>query len=286
MGIIKDFVSAFKRALTPCMASFHAYFPEVAARETRTAIVRSHPSLPSGEYTFRELYCVRKGCDCRNVILSVCDKTGRTLATLNHSLDPDGFKDIGKERTFLDRINVQSKHSPSLLDLFESSVLDKAYAKRLERHWRMVKGKVHGRAYTARPRTAAPAYLTAMRDEMDEWPESWKGVGADAASGKALVEAFEPFLFWMSDKGLSRRTIARHVDNMWLLGGEIIRRMNHDAALRRLPAEAAIRACVDEEGGPLALGEDEAGQRDLDATCRKLHRFLIARAQSSRSPAA
>lgn len=280
-----DLVSIFKKALTPNMASFQAYFPEVAAMETRTAIVRSHPSLPPGDYTFQELYCIRHGCDCRNVILSVSDDTGRTLATLNHALDPDGFKDIGEPRTFLDGLNIQTEHATALLELYKSSVLDSAYAERLERHYRMIKEKVHGGPFPSRRATATAADPKTALVKMDEWPQSWKMVSADVAAGKALVEALKPFLRWLSDQSISRSTLRRHVDNLWLLGGEMIRRMNQDAALRKLPAEAAILECVDEEGGPLAHGEDEAGQRDLDATCRKLHRFLRARMPASRSTA-
>ena len=276
-----DLVSMFKKALTPNMASFHAYFPEVAARETRTAIVRSHPSLPPGDYTFDELYCIRRGCDCRNVILSVSTNPGRTLATLNHALDPDGFKDIGEPRTFLDGLNIQTEHATALLELFKNSVLDSAYAERLERHYRMIKEKVHGGSFSFHRATAADP--KAALAKMEEWPQSWKIVSTDVAIGKALVETLKPFLRWLSDQSISRNTLRRHVDNLWLLGGEIIRQMNQDDALRKLPAEAAILECVDEEGGPLAFGENEAGQSDLDATCRKLHRFLRARMPTPRS---
>lgn len=280
-----NLVSMFKKALTPNMASFHAYFPEVAAKETRTAIIRSHQSLPPGDYIFQELYCTRRGCDCRNVILSVSDDTGRTLATLNHALDPDGFKDIGEPRTFLDGLNIQTEHATALLELFENSVLDSAYAERLERHYRMIKEKVQGGPFPTRRATATTSDPKVSLAKMEQWPQSWKMVPADVAIGKALVEVLKPFLRWLCDQNISHNTLRRHVDNLWLLGGEIIRKMNQDAALRKLPAEAAILECVDEEGGPLAFSEAEAGQRDLDATCRKLHRFLRARMPASRPTA-
>ena len=37
-----------------------------------------------------------------------------------------------------------------------------------------------------------------------------------------------PFLLHLAESGLSKRTIQNHVDNMWLLGGEIIRDVNED----------------------------------------------------------
>lgn len=275
-------VAALKRVFTPTMAPLRAYFPEIAARETRRAIVEHHPSLPAGDYTFDELYCIRRGCDCRNVILFVFDESGRTLATLNHALDPDGFHDIGESRTFLDGINAQTQHAPALLELFKTSVLDDVYSERLERHWRMMKEKVHGGAFPARSGIAVSRTdPIATCAKMDSWPQSWRMVPDDVVAGVALVESFKPFLLWLAGQSISPKTLQRHVDNLWVLGGEIIRRMNQDAAPRKLPDQEAILDCVDETGGPLASGLDEAGQRDLDATCRKLSRFLRARASTA-----
>ncbi|HEX8798903.1 MAG TPA: hypothetical protein VF772_09830 [Terriglobales bacterium] len=118
--------------------------------------------------------------------------------------------------------------------------------------------------------SAASAY---GRD-LDDWPHSWMGLEKDLPSGEALVVCFRPFIEHLAASSLSPKTIRRHVDNLWLLGGEIIRDLNYNPALRKVPAEKLIRDAVGADGGPLIYNGSEEEQRSLDATCRKLHRFL------------
>ena len=74
---------------------------------------------------------------------------------------------------------------------------------------------------------------------------------------------------------LSPKSIQKHVDNVWALGGEIIRDLNENPSLRGKPIEQILDDRIDEEGGPLLYGVDsEEQQRSFDSTCRKLHRFL------------
>ena len=111
---------------------------------------------------------------------------------------------------------------------------------------------------------------------LDGWPRSWMGEEKDLAAGVKLVGRFRPFLEALVVSDLSRKTIQRHVDNLWALGGEIIRHLNEDPSLRRKRIERILDERIDEEGGPLvyALESEEPLQRSLDSTCRKLHRFL------------
>ena len=73
---------------------------------------------------------------------------------------------------------------------------------------------------------------------------------------------------------MSRKTIQRHVDNLWLLGGEIIRDVNEEPPLRKASAEQLVRKVIHEDGGPLIHNGSEDEQRSFDSTCRKFHRFL------------
>ena len=91
--------------------------------------------------------------------------------------------------------------------------------------------------------------------------------------GRRLVAYFMPFLLHL-ESGLSKRTIQNHVDNMWLLGGEIIRDVNEDPALRKAGADQLVRNVVHEDGGPLIHNGWEDEQSSFDATCRKFYRFL------------
>jgi hypothetical protein len=78
----------------------------------------------------------------------------------------------------------------------------------------------------------------------------------------------------MASSGLSGKTIRRHVDNLWLLGGEIIRDLNQTPSLRKVGVEPLLRDLIHEDGGPLIHNDSEEEQRSFDSTCRKLHRFL------------
>ena len=75
---------------------------------------------------------------------------------------------------------------------------------------------------------------------------------------------------------LSRKTLRKHRDNLWLLGGEIISQLHKRPRLRKQPMVQVVFDAVDGEGGPLiSHRSSEDQQRSLDATCRKFCRFLI-----------
>ena len=105
------------------------------------------------------------------------------------------------------------------------------------------------------------------------------------------MECFKPFLRQMLARSLSRKTLRLHRDNIWVLGGEVIRRVQIDSALRRWPAEQVVRDLIGDDCGPLlSHGQSEAERRSFDATCRKLFRFLtgpeISRSRNARSSTA
>jgi hypothetical protein len=126
------------------------------------------------------------------------------------------------------------------------------------------------RAATLASSSAASAY----GGDLDNWPHSWMGLEKDLPPGEALVVCFRPFIEHLAASSLSPKTIRRHVDNLWLLGGEIIRDLNYNPALRTVPAQKLLRDVVGADGGPLMYNGSEEEQRSLDSTCRKLHRFL------------
>jgi hypothetical protein len=109
--------------------------------------------------------------------------------------------------------------------------------------------------------------------DLDRWPRSWMGVEKDVPPGEELVACFRPFIEHLAISSLSPKTIRRHIDNLWLLGGEIIRDLNYDPALRKIPADRLVAKVIHEDGGPLLYNGSEEEQRSFDATCRKLHRF-------------
>ena len=113
--------------------------------------------------------------------------------------------------------------------------------------------------------------------DLDQWPGSWAYEARDIPPSLRMVECFKPFLRAMLALSLSRKTLRRHRDNIWVLGGEVISRLQMDSSMRRRPIEQVVRDLIGDDGGPLlSHGQSEGEQRSFDATCRKLFRFLTA----------
>jgi hypothetical protein len=110
--------------------------------------------------------------------------------------------------------------------------------------------------------------------DLDTWPRSWMGLEKDLPPGEQLLTFYRPFIEHLASSGLSPTTIRRHVNNLWLLGGEIIRDLHYDPSLRKRPTERLLRSVIHQDGGPLIHNGSEEQQRSFDSTCRKLHRFL------------
>ena len=114
-----------------------------------------------------------------------------------------------------------------------------------------------------------------LTKDMERWPKAWAGFPKDIPVGKKIIETMHPFVVAMVNDGLASTTINRHLNNLWLLGGEIIRRVYMDEKERKLSGRELILRCIDDEGGPLCQHlptEEEAKQ--FDATCKKFYRFL------------
>ena len=111
---------------------------------------------------------------------------------------------------------------------------------------------------------------------LNEWPRSWMGLEKDVAAGEKLVGCFRPFLERLVRSAeLSPETIQKHVDHLWVLGGEIIRDLHETPSLRKKNIEQILSDVIDDEGGPLIYGvSSEQQQRSFDSTCRRLHRFF------------
>jgi hypothetical protein len=127
--------------------------------------------------------------------------------------------------------------------------------------------------------------------DLDQWPASWAYEARDIPPGLRIVKCFKPFLREMLARSLSRKTLRLHRDNIWVLGGEVISRMQMDSGLRSRPVRQVVLDLIGDDGGPLlSHDQSEAEQRSFDATCRKLFRFLtdpeISRSRNARSSTA
>ena len=111
--------------------------------------------------------------------------------------------------------------------------------------------------------------------DLDDWPGSWQVEPEDIVVGQQIVRALTPFLLHRLDRGLAKATVRRHRNKHWLLGAELIRCRYDDDELARQDVRDAIRQQIGRDGGPLMWARiTESEQDSLDATCRKLNRFV------------
>lgn len=110
-----------------------------------------------------------------------------------------------------------------------------------------------------------------------EWPERWKEFDKDVPYGEGIIEIYKPFVEELLAH-YSKSTVNRHLNNLWLLGGELIRAINMDPEDRAKTPMELLLDNIDDTGGPSCrhLDTDE-DFRAYDATCRKLFKFLRER---------
>lgn len=120
----------------------------------------------------------------------------------------------------------------------------------------------------------APETEARLYQDLADWPRSWMGSEQDLGVGEQLVASFQYFIRHLASGGLSPKTMRRHIDNLWILGGEVIGGLYMSPSRRKLAVNTMLANVVSVEGGPLIAGGDAGQQISFDATCRKLHRYL------------
>jgi hypothetical protein len=141
--------------------------------------------------------------------------------------------------------------------------------------WKRVKAR------TTKINRAAPSLRHDLEHycrDLNGWPRSWMGLEKDLLPGEQLLSLFRPFLEHLAASDLTPKTIQKHVDNVWALGGEFIRDLHNDVSLRKKPVDQVLCLMI-EYGGPLLYHGGEDQQQSFDSTCRKLRRFLTERAR-------
>lgn len=117
---------------------------------------------------------------------------------------------------------------------------------------------------------------------MAPWPASWRADDEDIPYGQGLLEEFKPFVVHLiEEETLTRATTRRHLNNLFLLGGELIRRINLYEEDRRLSPKRLLDDSLDGEGGPLCRHAEHGSYlREYDATCKKLYAFRSTRSRA------
>jgi hypothetical protein len=147
------------------MTSFWTYFPDVAAKETRTVTLHGHRIIPDGEYGLLELYCDERDCDCRRVIIDVMSSPPhpKTWATINFGWETvefytqwSGNPVMGKEShgAILEPFGPQSPYAYEFLEIVKAIAFqDEDYVRRLQRHYAMFKDAMVARREAHRNKT-------------------------------------------------------------------------------------------------------------------------------------
>ena len=94
---------------------------------------------------------------------------------------------------------------------------------------------------------------------MEKWPESWAGLDEDKDPGQRLLAELRPFIRHLVEKGLSAKTVRRHLDNLWAIGGEVVREFNDEPSLRRRPARQLLFDAIDATNADVAHAYQGAG---------------------------
>ena len=155
-------------------------------------------------------------------------------------------------------------------------------ANEVNRHHPFGVGLAEGGFQEPRPAVAGAQPMQAVHQQpqqqawMQPWPQSWSGTAADISTGKNLVRLFLPFVEYLQNQNFTCKTIRRHVDNLWCIGGEIIRDINLDSALAQQPAASLLHSAIADGAAPLVRDASQSEQDAIDATARKLAKFLAA----------
>ena len=100
------------------------------------------------------------------------------------------------------------------------------------------------------------------------------GVEEDREYGRKLVQYFEPYVAELLSSKLKARTKKKHLDNLWLAGGELIRMVSHEEDYGIDPLQLILEN-FGPDGGPYCRHlETEEEWNSYDSTCRKFYKFI------------
>jgi len=118
--------------------------------------------------------------------------------------------------------------------------------------------------------------ITDYCKDIGNWPNSWEREEKDLEIGERILnQVFVPFFEFLIEQQFAKKTIQKHMNNIWLLGGELIDRVVMDEELRDTNALDLVLEFIDGEGGPESThNETEEEIRSFDSSCKKLYKYL------------
>jgi len=112
--------------------------------------------------------------------------------------------------------------------------------------------------------------------DIDAWPGSWMGVAEDLEYGRKLLPYMKGFLEDLISQGMARKTFVRYRNNVWSLGGTIIKQVSWDADYGTDPLKKLMESV--EADGVLPDDFDQISEDDLhsfERMCRRFEKFLL-----------
>jgi len=111
--------------------------------------------------------------------------------------------------------------------------------------------------------------------DIDEWPQSWAGDDEDIVVGNRLVTEFKHYLLALINKGRTKKTVKKHADYLWALGGEIIRDTNENGGTAMLSNTELLSNYINVSGGPYwPHAQSDRDSEEFDSICRGLYKHL------------
>ncbi|MFT5730543.1 MAG: hypothetical protein ACI8PB_004727 [Desulforhopalus sp.] len=108
-----------------------------------------------------------------------------------------------------------------------------------------------------------------------KWPQRWKMIPEDIGVGEGMLKEIIPFMEFLVSKKYKQKTLNKHFNNLWLLGGELIDRIDKDEELRQISPLHLILQNIDSSGGPYSKHLDSDYEfESFDSTCRKFYNYL------------
>jgi len=108
--------------------------------------------------------------------------------------------------------------------------------------------------------------------DIDNWPQSWARLPEDVLYGIQVLPYMKEFIKFLKRDDLTIKTVNRHIDALWALGGKIIDKVDDEEKNRTKEPLKLLLELIDEEGGPLIDFREE--QASFDRTCKKFYKFL------------
>lgn len=113
---------------------------------------------------------------------------------------------------------------------------------------------------------------------LDSWVEDWHVAENDREFSRKLIQVFDAFLTGLVNAGLSKSTLRRHTSSCHALGGYILKKVfdyEFDSFSEDSTGEEVLLHYIDAYEGPLVFQDNEQWQKEIDATCKKLFKFIV-----------